>query len=491
MSAKSEKYLNALIPTPKTLERGEGDLTFRPTICAEYAPFASYAETFCTCMDKIFDGCVHFTLSEGGVVLRLDETLKAGTYVLDSCGETVVLTAADDEGMLYAIATLLNIVVLEDEKPTICRVHIEDAPDKEFRALMLDLAREWHPAHQVLHFIDVCFMMKIRYLHLHFIDNQRYTLPSHAYPDITKFNRSYTFEDIENFRAYANARGIVLIPEFEVPGHAAAMVKAYPEVFALHLQGSADGATFVTEEGVTVTAKDVICAGSEVCNEALRVMIREVCEMFPETPYIHIGGDEANIKAWNYCSECVKYMKEHNIADVYELYSEFTGRVAQMVLDCGKTPIVWEGFPKSGVHHIPKETIVIAWESHYHMVYDLLDAGFRVINSSWQPLYIVNGYRLRWNSEHIYNWDVYNWQHWWPKSEAKLNPIHVQPTDRVLGAQICSWQCTYEQEINCVLENLATLSERTWNVRRVCETETFTRRFSPYLQRIARLIQDV
>ncbi len=47
---------------------------------------------------------------------------------------------------------------------------------------MIDLVREWHSARTIYKYIDVCFMLKIRYLHLHFIDDQRYTLPSKAFP---------------------------------------------------------------------------------------------------------------------------------------------------------------------------------------------------------------------------------------------------------------------------------------------------------------------
>lgn len=488
MSKATESILNTIIPIPKKLQKSEGEFVITG-IRTDVADFAEYANTFCTCAQKIFDKRV-VEAGEGNVILSCDPTMKKGSYVVDTTGDEAILSACDGEGICYAMATLLEILTLDGDVLTVHKVRIEDAPDKDYRALMIDLAREWHPAHQVIRFIDVCFMLKIHYLHIHFIDNQRYTLPSHAYPDVTKFNRHYTFEDIENFRNYANARGIILVPEFEVPGHATTMIKAYPEVFGLKLTGDCEDAKIVTESGEVINANGIVCAGSAECEKAVKTLLAEICEMFPETPYIHIGGDEANIKAWNYCSECVKYMEEHNIADVKELYSEFTGRVAQTVLDLGKTPIVWEGFPKEGVHHIPKETIVIAWESHYHMAYDLIDEGFRIINASWQPLYIVNSYTLRWNSSHIYNWDVYNWQHWWSNSEATLHPIHLQPTDQVLGAQICSWQCTFDQEISEVVENLSALSERTWNVSRVCPYGNFAGRMNSFLHRLFRFVQE-
>ena len=489
MSKSTEYNLSVLIPAPKKVTKEDGEFTITG-VRTDYAPFAELANTLSISVEKIFDKKI-ISAGEGNVVLLCDPTLPKGKYILDAMGDEAVIYACDDEGISYGIATVLSIMVYENDLLQIHKARVEDAPDKDYRTLMIDLDSEWHPANQVYRYIDVCFMLKIRYLHIHFMDTRRYTLPSRIFPNLTKFNRHYTFEDIESFRKYASSHGVILVPEFEVPGHATIMIKAYPEIFGLKLTGNHEDANITTESGEVINANGIVCAGSEVCMNAVRALLAEICEMFPESPYIHIGGDEANIKAWNYCTDCLKYMEENNISDVKELYSEFTGRVAQTVLDLGKIPIVWEGFPKEGVHHIPKETIVIAWESHYHMAYDLLKEGFRIINASWQPLYIVNSYTLRWNSSHIFNWDVYNWQHWWGKSEATLNPIHVQATDQLLGAQICSWLCTYDQEISEIVENLSALSERTWNVRRSCSYERFAERMNPVLHRIFRFIQEV
>ncbi len=232
----------------------------------------------------------------------------------------------------------------------------------------------------------------------------------------------------------------------------------------------------------------LICAGKESAMCAIYTLLQEICEMFPNSPFIHIGGDEADIKLWNECSVCREYMKQKNIGDEYELYSEFIARVAKLVLQLGKTPIVWEGFPKQGEKMIPRETIVMAWESHYHMPYDLIDEGFKIINCSWQPLYIVNSLEQRWNPLDIMRWNVYNWQHWWSESEAYLNPVNIAPTENVLGAQLCAWESTYEQEINFIMENLAALSERTWNVKRVCCDDEFKTKHKKLMQIVARLI---
>lgn len=474
-----------ILPTPKKSESLNEFFTLTPAICTDYAPFSEYIPTFVDAFKAI--NCIDFKVEKGGIELVCDPSLAKNAYRFDS-RNGVKLFASDIEGLLYAFATAIQIIEVKKGVITIEKGVVEDYPEKDFRTIMIDLSREWHPASKIFKYIDVCFILKIKYLHLHFIDDQRYTLPSKAFPEISSAEH-YSFDDIKAFRAYAKTRGIILIPEFEAPGHAGTLNKNYPEIFANEID-DASGAHMITEEGLKITADNIVCAGKSECMDGINTLLKEIAEMFPESPYIHIGGDEANIKAWKICKHCIEYMNKNGIEDEYELYSDFIGRVAQMVLDLGKTPIVWEGFPKKGAERVPRDTIVIAWESHYHMVEDLLEEGFKVINSSWQPLYIVPGYKHRWGPKEIMAWSVYNWQHWWPHSEARLNPKNVQPTDQVIGAQICDWECTYEQSITFLVENTIALSERLWTVKRLWDDQEYYKRHKHALMLTHHLIQD-
>ena len=479
--------INNVVPTPKSVLPLDGTTEVELKIISSEPSFTPYTETLKAAFKKLFK--VTLTEGEGGIVLQKDDTLPHQSYRYDT-SVGIVLSAHDPEGILYAIATLILTANIKGGKITVSRAIINDYPEKEFRALMVDLARAWHPARTVFQYIDLCFILKIKYLHLHFIDNERYTLPSKAFP-LLNDDESYSYSEIEAMCEYAKVRGIIIIPEFEVPGHAAKLTTAYPEIFANQLDSAVE--TEHTENGVVITDSSVVCAGNSKIMDAVKTLISETCELFPDTPYIHIGGDEANIKVWNSCPCCRDYMKRNNIAGIHELYSEFVGRTARVVLDMGKIPIVWEGFPKEGISHIPKETIVIAWESLYHMAYDLIAEGFKVINSSWKPLYVVPNPepRFSWGIPEIMDWNVYNWQHWYEKSEATLNPINVQPTEQVIGAMLCLWECTFEQEINRGINNLTALSERTWSVKRHWESIDFLHRVTPSINRIARLIQSV
>ncbi len=475
-----------MIPTPKKYEISD-EKCFVP--CSIYTAETDW-QRGCEIFAEMFSyvNNVQPQQAQGGIEVIRDKNLAAGSYVLVA-EETIRAYAPDEEGILYALASLLQLTEYKKGMIGICKLYIEDYAEKGYRSLMVDLGRQWHPFDKLLKFVDISFFYKIKHLHLHFIDNQLYTLPSKVLPQLSTSGKHYTFEQIAELNAYAKERGIILVPEYECPGHARQYVLKCPEIFADKFTEEVNSDVY-TESGIKVDVKELMCASSEASLNANKALLKEIAEMFPDSPYIHIGGDEANIGLWNKCSECKKYMEENEIEDEYELYSEFVGKIASYVLSLGRTPIVWEGFPKKGHERVPKETIVVAWESHYQMAYELLDEGFRVINASWSPMYIVPSFKQRWNAFDIMKWDVYHWNHWWSESEACLNPFSVPATDRVLGAILCSWEQTFEQEINQVMENLAAVAERTWSVKRTITDEEYDEIFRSQRMRIARIIQD-
>lgn len=476
-----------IIPEPKHSEVFEGSRHFPLSIISKDSSWEDEIDIFATAFQKLYGRSLD--KQPGGIEWIRSAECRADAYRIDTTGNTIRIVAGDREGLLYAFASLLQMILVKGDRICTPSVRLEDHPDKDYRALMVDLARQFHPAKTIFQYIDLCFFYKIKYLHLHLIDDQLYTLPSKAFPKMPTPGKSYTEEEIRAFNRYADQRGVFLIPELEAPGHAASLTSAYPEIFANQIADDAH-TRLITENGDAISHENLICAGSPTAMQGLRTVLDEICELFPNSPYIHIGGDEANFDAWQHCAVCKTYMQQNNIADVGELYSDFIAHIAQAVLDRGRTPIVWEGFPIKGAERIPRETIVIAWESYYHKSYELLNEGFRIINASWQPLYIVSSLVRRWYAKDILRWNVYNWQHWWTESEAALNPIHVTPTDAVLGAQICAWGCTFEKEIGLVMENLAALSERTWNLKRKTEESELLERFEPLLKLASRLIAE-
>lgn len=482
-----------LIPMPKTYETLAEGVHFVPFhFFCEKEEWQEHAAVFCDAFErghawKLSEG------EKGGIEVYFDASVAKNAYRITTEGP-LCLYASEIEGLMYGFATALQLCTMADVAIRLPSVKIEDYPDKDYRSIMVDIGREWHPFDKLMRFVDLCFLYKVRYLNLHFADNKLYTLPSKAFPKLNVKGKYYTEEDIATLRAYAKARGVVLVPEFECPGHAPVLNTYYPEVFADRAEGAEPGPAY-NESGDLIPPKALVCAGSDRAVEGVKTLLREICELFPEAPYVHIGGDEASIYLWNQCADCREYMKKNGIEDVYGLYSDYVGRIASYVLSLGKTPIVWEGFPEKGHEKIPRETIVISWENHYQTTEQLLAEGFTLINASWKPLYIIPSLimpagEVYWNPRDIYDWNVYNWQHWWPNSKATLNPVHIQPTEQVIGAMLCAWEMTYEQEISTIMAHLPVLADRCWSVKCTRTFEEYAAVFRPIHNLTARIIQD-
>ena len=461
--------LTAILPAPKEVSlKGENDnylvYEIKPAIFTADTAFAAYLNTFIAYAEKL--NGVTLAKEEGGITLLKNATLSAGEYQIHCTQDGIFLSAADNDGITYALATLHQILSMQDGKLIVPAYSIADKPDASYRALMVDLARKWHTFDQVKDYIELCYLYKIKFIHLHFTDKESYTLPSDILPELSTPNRYYTKAEIAELNAFALERNIEIIPEIDLPGHAKPFSSAYPQKF-MH-----------TPESDKNCDANVICIGKDGMMDALQELFAELCEMFPNSRYLHVGGDEANHSTCNSCKDCKAYMEANGLTSTKALYTRFVKDITDMILALGKTPVVWEGFPKEGADAISRDIVVTAWESVYHLPNDLVSEGFTVTNASWLPLYIVPPTHSgvaggRWQPEDILKWTPYTWRNWWSASAAYQNPIVVAPTEQVIGGTLCAWECTYEEDITPVKENLIALSERLWNVCGSLSRESF------------------
>lgn len=451
-----------VIPTVKSLEwtakNGKYEFfRYEPTISCQVESWQKASDVFCEYADLLHE--VSWTKADKAT-LRLvqDDSMVGGAYKI-SCSNYVTLSAADEAGVQAGFATLLQIMEPKEGDILLPHVTIQDQADASYRGLMIDLARNWHEMDLIYRYVDLCYFYKINMLHLHFTDAESYTLPSSVYPNLSTEGRHYTREQIDALVEYAHNRGVTLIPEIETPGHSQTFAAAYPKLFG---------------------TKGILCSHDEVF-DALDAVLQEVTEMFPYSPYIHIGGDEAAINNWLQCSKCMQYAKQNNLfvqgdtsLTVQKLYANFVQKVADIVKKYGRQPIVWEGFAKEVNDLVSKDVIVISWENHYQSTQDLVAAGFPIINCAWQPMYIVPP-DTGWSDEEILDWSIYFWNHWWDQSSA-LGGFEIEPTDQVIGGQISVWgnpSNGVNQEFNMVMQRVPALAEKTWNVNSTRDIEEF------------------
>ncbi len=396
----------------------------------------------------------------GDITLSIDSAIDIEQYHL-KVAERANISGGDYGGVAAGTVTLLQALEIGEKAAALPAVDIVDNPCALYRGLMVDPARSFHSPEMLRRVINLCRWYKIRFLQLHLTDDQSFTFPSSAYPKLPTPERHYTLRQLRELEKYASERGVVLVPEFDMPGHGKATVEAWPELFA-------------TETGSRSTMN---YARPEV-GEVIDDIIGEMLEVFRSSPYFHIGADEVNFENLDEDPDFRLALDRTGLGDAGELYRKFIVERDKTVKQHDRQTIVWEGFRRSGRVRIPRDILVMAFESSYYRPEHLIEDGYTVINASWQPLYLVAKRPApvgQWPVEHIYNWNMYRWEHFREKRPA-YEPIDVPKEAPVIGAQMCSWENPQDIIIPYLRKRLAAMSERLWNERLDCDFTFFSKR---------------
>ena len=457
-----------VIPEPKQIQRTDSKdklyLARRLSnkVFVHSPVFQSSADLFVSYVKSRFGVELITEDTPEAVTFMTSDKLKPGQYRIQSDDYSLKVFAKDEEGAFYAVSTLIQLLQAREQKLYVPILTIQDEPDTPYRFFMLDLARTWHDVSYILNYVDLCFLYKVKYLHLHFTDDQSYTLPSQLFPKLSS-KKHYSEKDIDFINRYAKSRGVELVPEIDCPGHCAIHQKKYPEIFG--------------NNGVMVQNK--------VCIDSMKALFAEMCDMFPDSKYIHIGGDEAEIGKWAEAKESFPYYESiglHPETDEPRYLSErllanFVNEMANTVFEKGRQPIAWEGFSKVVNDYVRKDLWMISWENYYQVAPDLYDAGFKIINGSWKPLYIVTGH-VHWTQEEVFNWDVHTWEpiHW--GSPYYGSSYRMDSSLPVLGGGLLAWGDRIEkkykghrkdgidEEYLLVCNELPAMAENTWNLQK-------------------------
>lgn len=388
------------------------------------------------------------------ILLEIDPAMEEEHYRLDING-TITIAAAGCKGISRGCVTLLQLMLASRAEENVLRVSngsIYDYPDASYRGLMLDVARSFHSPQLLRKMILVCYWYKINYLHLHLSDDGMFTFPWTPLLPYLKDREHYTVEQLLDLNEFAAARGVTLLPEIDMPGHSEFLIKAMPWLFAPKSSPESCSA---------------ICAGREEVYKAIDSIIGELCSIFKSSPYIHIGGDEVNLKIWDNCEDCSAYKEEHGLSSSAELYRHFLNRVNRIVKKHHRKTMLWEGFSNEGEPEIDKDICVMEYESLYNLPQNVVAGGYQVINCTWQPLYYVPSHN--WSMEKIYEWNMYRWESCWEASAAYPDGIQLEKSDQIIGAQFCSWENPAENVSESVCQRLPAVSQRIWEIdKKIC-----------------------
>jgi hexosaminidase len=283
-----------------------------------------------------------------------------------------ILISGEGVGLYRAIQSLLQIVsVNSDGSLKVPSVEIEDSPRFPYRGMHLDVARHFQPIEFVKKYIDQMARYKFNHFHWHLTDDQGWRIEIKKYPKLTEIGSKrpetvkdrniqpyvgdgiphggfYTQEQIKDVVAYAKARYITVVPEIELPGHASAALAAYPQ-----LGCKADYQYKVqTSWGIF---REVFCPTDETF-KFLEDVLDETMQLFPDSPYVHIGGDEVLKDHWKESAFVQELKKKENLKDEHEVQSYFVRRMEKFINSKGKKIIGWDEILEGGV--APNATIM-------------------------------------------------------------------------------------------------------------------------------------
>ena len=295
------------------------------------------------------------------IQLSIDNSINSEAYNLTSKQNEILITAGSRIGLLHGIQTFRQIMLQQSDPRLFPIVSIKDEPKFPWRGLLLDCSRHFMEKDFVKRYIDLLALYKMNVLHWHITEDQGWRIEIKQFPKLTeigawrndpekgRYGGFYTQEDIKEIVAYAADRGITVVPEIELPGHAQAALAAYP-------QYSCTGGPFEveTEWGVF---KEIYCAGNDSTFLFLERILDEVFNLFP-SKYIHIGGDEVPKFRWEHCIKCQHRMKAEGLQDEHELQSYFIQRIQTYLSANGRILIGWDEILEGG---LAQNAIVQSW----------------------------------------------------------------------------------------------------------------------------------
>ncbi len=325
------------------------------------------------------------------VVLEAIEGLKDGAYKLEINPDEIIIKASEETGYFNAVQTIRQLLPNSIESKEAvdidwfvpCAV-VEDEPRFEWRGMHMDFSRHFFDINEVKDFLDYLALYKFNTYHMHLTDDQGWRIEIKKYPLLTekgawrtpnnqdticmdkavenklytideakfkvidgerKYGGFFTQEQIKEIVAYADDRCITVIPEIDMPGHFKSAIDNYPFLSCNEESGWDTVFTYPT------------CLGKETTYEFMKNVLDEVIPLFPAN-YVHIGGDEVNIKSWEKCPNCQKAIKDHGLKNEHELQSHFNRDIEQFLKSKGKNLMGWDEIVEGG---LTKDATVMWW----------------------------------------------------------------------------------------------------------------------------------
>lgn len=376
------------------------------------------------------------------------------SYSLTVSDKQTVLTAATTVGAMRGLETFLQLLDSDRSGYFIPAVQIEDKPRFPWRGLMIDVARHYQPMEVLKRNLDAMAAVKLNVLHWHLVDDQGFRIESKKFPKLHGLGSDgnfYTQEQAREIVLYAGARGIRVVPEFDVPGHATSWLVGHPEL------GSAPGPYQIERKpGIFDATLDPT---REETYKLLDVFLIEMAALFPDA-YMHIGGDENEGKQWDANPQIQAFMKANGIKDNHALQTYFNQRVLKSLQKGNKIMMGWDEIFQPG---LPKDVVIHSWRGTAALA-EAAKQGYSGVLS--------NGYYIDLNQPTT--------KHYATDPIPADSTLSEAESSRVLGGEATMWSewVTPETIDSRIWPRTAAIAERLWSPRTVTDVDDMYRRLA-------------
>jgi hexosaminidase len=391
-------------------------------------------------------------------------------YHLRAEGTQVLIEASDPRGLFYGTQTLRQLI---ETKPGgarfVAAADIHDAPRFRWRGLLIDLGRHFFGKPTLFKIIDEMAAYKLNVLKLHLTDYEGWRLEIPAYPKLTQIgslvqgNPQYlATADVHEIVQYAAERHIMVVPEIEMPSHAGAAARSYPEFF------NSDGGAFNPANPKTY--------------DFIRGVLAEVARLFP-APYLDFAGDEVGDDTWKGMADVDQLKAERGLKTTTDVEAYFGHKVVGIIEALGKRPMAWDEQVDA---HAPTSVIIQWWRRDRP---DVLAAaakqGHDLVISPADELYFdyhqgPGEPGAPWEGNKGGPQSIEKMLAWEPVPES----FSPEESGRVLGIEACVWTEFIESERYLefmTFPRLLALAEIAWRPKGPRDDKEFEQRLEPHI----------
>jgi hexosaminidase len=370
-----------LMPTPATLQAGAGTLLLPNTIgVAVDGPDSASVRQALQLLAQFQPQIAVNTApaADAKLQIRYRQAIQLPgpdddeSYQLQISKKQIRLDAPSSTGVLYGLMTLSQLISCDGNSCQLPQLKISDKPRFRWRGLLLDSARRFITLADIRRTLDGMAAAKLNVLHWHLTDDQGWRIESEAYPKLHQLasqGQFYTTQQVRELVAYAATRGIRVVPELDVPGHASAIGMAYPELLAWpDAMLDKTGVQPLPPERRFGVFAPVLDLSNAATWQFIQALVTEWRQLFPD-PYLHIGGDEVKADYWLANSKIKQLMQQQSLADGHALQAWFNQQLAALLKQQQRRMIGWD----ETLHpQLPKNTVVQSWQGQ-----DALGAAVR------------------------------------------------------------------------------------------------------------------